>query len=189
MHLARALIVSLALLLLAGCATWTRGGAPHTNKAGYTITLPASWTYHPNAGGRLVATRDGIVLQEFAIIRLKLPHELPKTKRSLTAALTPYELSEALADERKTIPAFGAYSVVARDAVRLDGHDGFRFDSRHVTEEGLNISMRTWGVVVNDVFYLIDYAAPTRHYHARDLAAISEAVERITFASSAPAAR
>lgn len=189
MHLARALIVSLALLALTGCASWTPGGSPHVSKAGFTITPPAGWTYHPNAGGQFFATRDGIVLQQFSVTRTKLPHTLPQTKRTLTADLTPYELSEAFSDEKKSAPGVNAHLVTVRDAARLDGRDGFRFDSTHVTEEGLKISMRTWGVVVDGSLYVAVYAAPTRHYYARDLQLISDTVERITFASASPATR
>jgi hypothetical protein len=83
----------------------------------------------------------------------------------------------------------GAHVVTARDAARIDGRDGFRFDNTQTTEEGLKLSLRTWGVVVNEWIYVAVYAAPTRHYFQRDLAVISETVERITFASASSAAR
>jgi hypothetical protein len=183
----RPLICSVALLALAGCATWGPGGAPHHHAAGYTLTVPAGWIFHPSFGGELLATRDGVILQRLEVLSIPLPDTLPISKRIISRDLTPFEIAENLADEGKADRALQQFTMSAQAAVKISGLDGVRLDSTHTTEEGLRLGVRRWAVVRGDRLWLATYTAPTRHYYERDLPAVTAAIEAVNFdAISAP---
>jgi hypothetical protein len=182
MRILRSLISAALLLGLAGCATWTPGGKPHVHRAGYTLTVPPGWTYHPSAGGELLATRDGLILQRLTVRGIRLPHTLAGSKRELTAALTPYELVEIFADEGASDRKLSRFTVTARSAARIGGLDGARYDYAFATEDGLRLSGRRWLVPRGDTLWVATYLASSRHYHERDLEAVTAAIEAVTFA-------
>ena len=181
------LIFPVLLLLLAGCASWGPGGAARHHRDGYTLAVPAGWVFHPAFGGELLATRDGVGLQRLTVRVLPLPHTLPVSKRVLTKDLTPFEIAENLADEGKADRTLPRFAVSAQAAVKIGGLDGVRLDYSHATEEGLRLAARRWAVVRGDTLWLATYLAPARHYHARDLPAVTAAIETVAFDAPAPA--
>lgn len=186
MRTLRPLTLALLLLTLAGCATWGPGGAPHHHTAGYTVTIPPGWIFHPSLGGELIATREGLVLQRLSVRGLALPHTLARSKRSLAKDLGPFDLAEELINEDKADRALGQFTVTAQTAVKIGGIEGVRIDSTHATEEGLRLSTRRWAAVRGDTLWLATYTAPTRHYFDRDLPAVTAAIEAIRFDPDRP---
>jgi hypothetical protein len=169
------------LLGLTGCATWGPGGVPHKSPLGFTLTVPAGWIFHPSVGGELFATRDGVALQQFTVRRGELPLDLPMTKREVKAGMTAYELAEMLTDEDRAEKQRERYTVTATAATQLGGLEGCRFDFSHRTPDGLRMSGRVWAVMRGEYLYVLRYAAPSRHYYERDLAAVTSAVEGLKF--------
>ena len=181
MRTLRSLICSVVLLALSGCASWGPGGAPHHHAAGYTLTVPAGWIFHPAYGGKLMATRDGVVLQRLEIRTFSLPYALPISKRVISRDLTPFEIAENLADEGKADRSLQQFTMSTQAAVKIGGLDGVRLDSTHTTEEGLRLGVRLWAIMHGSQLWLATYTAPTRHYHERDLPAVTAAIEAVRF--------
>lgn len=181
MRTLRSLIYSVVLLALSGCASWGPGGAPHHHAAGYTLTVPAGWIFHPAFGGQLVATHDGVVLQRLEIRTFLLPYTLPISKRVISRDLTPFEVAENLADEGKADRTLQQFTLTAQAAVKIDGLDAVRLDSTHTDEEGLRLSARRWAIVRGNQLWLATYIAPTRHYYERYLPAVTAAIETVRF--------
>lgn len=182
MRNARPLICLAFALLLAGCASWGPGGTPYRHAAGYTVTVPSEWIFHPSMQGSLLATRDGLFLQRLTIRELKLPHTLPISKRELSAALTPFEIAEILTDEGKADRSLPRFEVTAQSAPTLGSHPGLRTDYTHATEDGLRVSGRRWVAMRGNTLWIATYEAPSRYYHERDLAVITAAMESVSFA-------
>jgi hypothetical protein len=181
MRTLRALILPLVLLALAGCTTWGPGGVPHQHRDGYTVTVPSGWTFHPAVGGELFATRDGVVLQQLTVRQFTLPHKLQLSKREIKPGLGAYELAEIFADEGRSDRKLARFTVSAQAAVKIGGLAGVRYDYAYVTEDGLRLSARRWLVPRGGKLWMATYLAPSRHYHERDLASVTAAIESVRF--------
>jgi hypothetical protein len=185
MRLLHSLISIFCLLSLSGCATWAPGGSAFKHRDGYTLTVPPGWIFHPAMGNELLATREGLLLQSFKVVSLKLPRTLPASKIELTRALTLYEVAEGFVAEGNADTSLSAFTVTAQTQVMIGTKPGIRYDYRHTTTDGLQLSARRWVVPRGDTLWMATYAAPTRHYYEHDLASVTSAVERVVFDNSA----
>lgn len=183
MRLLHSLTALLCLLCLSGCATWGPGGSAFKHRDGYTLTVPPGWIFHPAMGNELLATREGLLLQSFKVVSLKLPRTLPASKTELTSALSLYEIAEALASEGKADTSLSAFTVTAQTQVVIGTKPAIRYDYRHVTSDGLRLSARRWVVPRGTTLWVATYTAPGRHYYDHDLASVTAAVEQVVFES------
>jgi hypothetical protein len=173
---------ALALCLLtAGCANWTRGGAPYTAANLYTVTVPGDWLYHPNFGGEYTATKEGVFLQQLVVAKQPLKEPLPQSKRLVTPEMTTLELAEALLDDARANRALLGLEVLENSPTQLDGKPAVRLVLRYSTEDGLDLSRVSIARVHGDSLYVLRLTAPTRHYFERDLAVFDEAVRNFRF--------
>lgn len=162
----------LALALAAACATsrgprlLAAGGVQRG--AGFSAEVPPGWMRAGGgeAGGALAATRDGFALQWLQVECWKPP----------TPGLLPEELAE------RTASVVGWRSNATLTASRpatLAGRPGFRVELSY-GEGGLDFRYVAVGADLGERRCMVSYAAPARHYFARDLPAFERAVETFT---------
>jgi len=176
------LILVLCLLMSGGCATWRPGGSAFPHPEGYTLTVPAGWTFHPAVSGTdLLATRDGLLLQNLKVNTFKLPYTLPYSKTILTSSLSFYEIIEIAVAEGKADQSLTGFTVSTQTPVTIGALPGLRYDYHFTTDDGLRQSARRWVVPRGEKLWLATYIAPARHYFERDLAAVTAAIENTSF--------
>jgi hypothetical protein len=174
---------ALPLLALAGClATWQPGGAPYTtSNGGYTLRVPAGWFFIEDTRDRVLATKDGLILQRLAIETHDTKDPLPQSKRALSASLTSLELAEAVADDLRADRNLHGLEIKETTAAQIDGRPGFRIVLSFHTEDKLRVSQTIYGCLEKQKLYLLNFSAPTRHYFERDLPVFEETVRSFRF--------
>lgn len=170
---ARALALSLAVLLAGGCVPRARGFAPaggfYSYAPGFAVELPAGWLRTPRDAG-LTATRDGLLLQRIWVDTEPLsPAALGK---GLATAL-PEEDAAQLVDR---LEATAGWKVREVRPAFLSGAPGYRILASFRDADGLAYGTVVVGAVVGRSRWLVGYAAPSRHYFDLDLPAFERAV-------------
>ena len=176
-------LVSTGLLLLAGCvAPWLPGGTPYTTGKGeFTLSPPAGWVFTENPPGHILATMDGVILQQFTVEAREFKDALPTSKRTLTAGLAPLELAEAVTDDLRADHQLLGLEVKETKLAELDGRPGFKTVITYHTEDKLRLTAAIYGCIEKDRLYLIRLVAPTRHYFERDDPAFEATVASFHF--------
>ncbi len=183
--------VLLALLFaLAGCqAPWLQGGAPYTTgKSEYTLRTPAGWVFSAQPPGNIIATKDGVILQQFTVEIRAFQNAFPASKRALRAGLTPLELAEAFTDDMRANRGLLGLEVKETKLAQIDGRAGFKVVVSFHTNDKLRLSQVIYGCIEKDRLYLLRLAAPTRYYFDRDSPAFEEAVKSFHFGKHASTA-
>ncbi len=175
------LLCPLIVLFLSGCQTWTRGGQEHASKQGYRLDVPADWIFHPAAEGRLLATKDGVFLQELAVHRQPLSTPLPLTKRSVNAAMSTAELAEALIDETRADRDLLEIEVLDNSPTTLGGAPAARVLFSYTVADEIPIRGARYVVVHEPHVYFVRFSAPSRHYFERDLPAVENILRSFAF--------
>jgi hypothetical protein len=172
----------LPLLILAGCQTWISGGATYTAKdKAYSVPVPAGWHYATRLGPAVLATRDGLALQTVAVEGKALDKALANSKRTLTPGMAPYELAEVVLDDLRSNRDLTGLEVIANEPAAVGGQGGFKVTLAYRTADRLRLSETLYGVIHGGKLWTLRYTAPTRHYHARDLATFEEMVAGFRF--------
>jgi hypothetical protein len=179
-------LLSLLLLALAGCvAPWLPGGTPYTTKKGeFTVRTPAGWIFSEQSPGRVFATKDGLILQQFTVELRALKDALPASKRVLTAGLTPLEVAEAVTDDLRADHSLLGLAVKETTLARLDGREGFKIVISFHTQDKLHLSQTIYGCLGQERLCLLRFTAPSRHYFDRDHPAFEETVASFRFGKS-----
>lgn len=175
---------ALALLLCTGCMTryvpwepidgtykWSTGWFGST----FTIDLPEGWMSATEVEG-LVASRDGFSLQVIRVARFQPGKELPHTKRTISAAMTPQEISEVLVDDVRTDGGVKGLKVLETGPATVSGQRGFRTLVAFRDGNGLKQRAVLAGALVGKNVWRIVYTAPERHYFALDLPTFDKAL-------------
>lgn len=179
------LLISAGTLLLSGCVTWQPGGQRYTaGRGAYSLTPPAGWMFIEQPAGRVLATRDGLILQQVTVQGLALKDPLPGSKRVLTAGLTPFELAEAVADDLRADHSLLSIEILKNEPAQVGKHDGFKLVVSYQTKDRLRITQSIYGCIDQSKLYLLRFTAPSRHYFERDLASFEAAVQSFQFGQS-----
>ena len=174
------------LALLSGCQGWTRSGA-HTSDLGYRVETPPGWIYHPTLGGEFVATRQGLFLQRLHVSQRDLETPLANSKRTLTAALTPFELAEAIVDELKADRSFQQLSIVENVPATLGGKPAVRITFEYRVENDARMKSVRYHSLHGEYLYTVGLGAPARHYFDDALPAFETTVRSFMFTEPDPA--
>src|SRR5438876_5516092 len=90
------------LFVATGCVTapWVPTDGAYTSPVDrYAIDLPQGWMrWTPGEDGRLVVTRDGVLLQVIMIERFRVGEPLKHTKKQLARGMMPQEAAEGVLD-------------------------------------------------------------------------------------------
>jgi len=165
---ARAFLVGVLVLALAGCATpparvdIARTEAP--DKA-YTLDLPIGWIRSTTVEKELLASRDGYGLNAIIVSHRKLDRAFPRTKKAATTDLLPFELAELeIAEARAQGAQLTALNVIENEPAALSGKDAFRVKVSYRNELGLEIYHIIYGLADVSGYYTLEYRAPRLHY-------------------------
>jgi hypothetical protein len=136
----KALYTFLLLAIPVTAAPWTLvepGMVATPKKGGYSVQLPPGWIYDTPSNAVIVASRDGMLLNE---IRLELaPHDKVFKgikKRSSPDAL-PEDLAEMYVASIQAAPNIHDVEVLATEPAELAGHQAFRVHLRYHIPEGM----------------------------------------------------
>ncbi|MBI5690946.1 MAG: hypothetical protein HZC55_12730 [Verrucomicrobia bacterium] len=168
------------LLFLTGCQVWLPGGSTYTaDKNAFSVAVPAGWTFTtkavPTPRTDLIATKDGVFLQRLLVEHHPIKDPLPNSKRSLTTAMSPFEIAEAVVDDLRSQRSFQHFEVNENTPATVGGRPGFRLLLQYQTSDKLRLTEIRYGTLVGENLHLLRFVAPTRHYFERDRAAAEEA--------------
>lgn len=174
------LALSTATLLLSGCQVWQPGGTPITGKDNaFTITPPSGWLYATSIGPDLLASKEGLVLQNLVVRHHELSKPLTHSKRSLTATLAPFEAAEAVVDDLRADHDLLGFELRENTPVTVGGRPGFKLVFSYRTKDRLNLTEIRYGAISGPNLWLVTYTAPSRHYFDLDLPAFETTVKSL----------
>lgn len=170
-------IIPALLLALAGCATakppaWVPAeGTYVAARAGFEIDAPPGWmrrNFQPPVE-TFLATRDGTALQRIVAGSTELgkPLGFGKSKRPITAAMSPAEMGELMVDDLQSGDLTDV-RVLENAPASLCGRDGFHVLAAF-RDGGLPRRASIYGVTDGGRLFWIFYVAPERHYFPLDV--------------------
>lgn len=170
--------------LCAGCVTkhvpWEQIDGTYKWSTGwfgssFSIDLPEGWMGATEVEG-LVASRDGFSLQVIRVGRLEPGKALPHTKKTISATMTPQEISEVLVDDVRTSGAVKGLKVLENRPATISGERGFRTLLAFRNSDGLKSRAVLSGVLIGKNVWRIIYTAPERYYFDLDLPTFDKAL-------------
>jgi len=162
------LLFCLALLLY-GCAPWMRTGGPYTaSEENVALELPDGWMRR-NIKDYLIITRDGLLLQSILVEKIGVQDTLRHTKKKFRKGMLPLEAAEVIMDNIASSETVHGFEIKENKPAKIDGKPGFRAAYTYKTDDGLKMKGVAYGLMHGECFYVLQYAAPQRHYFDRDL--------------------
>jgi hypothetical protein len=165
------------IALVAGCAEAPPTKAPEPSKqptvAG--VITPEGWVQEYNAGGQLVASRDGYGLQLILVGARSSSDAFPAIKKGVSSNTLPSEVAEL---HIANIKAAGAeqMEVLENEPAQIAGLSGYRLLLRHFDDRGLELRRVVYGAVDEKNSYRLTYEAPALYFFERDLPAFESMV-------------
>jgi hypothetical protein len=170
-------VLLVLLLLLTGCATWTRVGGDYSSSSeNYSVELPDGWMRAPS-GDRLVITRDGILLQNIIVETKMVDAELTGTKKKLKKGMLPQEVAEVILDGVSSNQANLSFELLENQPTTISGLAGFKAVFGYKTKSGLRIKAVYYGLLAGDTYYGLYYAASRRYYFDKDIETFEKVVQ------------
>ena len=162
-------LLMVVMLLLNGCAPWIRTGGPYeATRENVALELPDGWM-RLNSDKYLLLTRDGVLLQSILVENINVNDPLKYTKKKFRKGMLPLEASEVIVDNIASNDGVLDFAVKESKSAKVAGEPGFRVAYSYKTSDGLKMQGIVYGLMHGEAFYLIEYAAPKRHYFDRDL--------------------
>ncbi|HWP35843.1 MAG TPA: hypothetical protein VNM66_09620 [Thermodesulfobacteriota bacterium] len=174
----RRILAGLLALVAAGCASgpWAPAVGRYTSTDHrFSVELPPGWMRLTAAPG-LLATTDGLALQQIAVVRLDVGRPLRHTKKTLARDMSPLEAAEVLLDDLAADPAVLAFALEESAPVTVGGLPGFRARFTSKTADGLRLRTLYYGLVAGQWIYVLRYTAAERYYFDKDLAVFEQVV-------------
>lgn len=170
----------LAVILLAGCATWGRAGGPYSNgSAKYEVDLPWGWM---KLGGKdLMLTRDGLFLDKIAIQRKDVDKKLEHTKKKFLKGMLPEELSEVAIDDIAGDPDISGLEIVENIPATLSGQLSFRIMYTFRNKDNLKYKCIYYGFGYEEWAYNISYTATADYYFDKNVEEFNKLVKSFRF--------
>jgi hypothetical protein len=163
--------------LLSGCQMWNPGGTRVSGKNdAFSIVPPAGWMYATSLGPGLIASKEGLVLQNLVVEQFDLTKPLPNSKRTLSATLAPFEAAEAVLDDLRANRELLGFDVKENTPTTVAGQPGFKIVFSYRTKDRLHLTEARYGTIADQKLWIVRYSAPARHYFERDLPVFEEAV-------------
>ena len=119
-------LLLIVLLIITGCSPWMKVGGVHTSKPlNLSAELPNGWMKF-RTRKYLYITRDGVLLQNIIMERIKLEKSLHHTRKQFTQGMLPQEIAEVVLDSISSDPRALNFEVVENTPARISGFPGFR---------------------------------------------------------------
>lgn len=177
------------LLLLAGCAPWSRiepDSRRFEQRGDYTLEQPAGWVRRTADVNDLFLSRDGPALNTLVVTRQPHDRKLPRTRRETRADMLPVELAELALAEWRNHESTAQLEVIANGPTVLDGRPAARLHVRYLDERGVPIERVMVACVDAKGRLSLLYEAPAIVYFARGLPAFDALVASLRFIRPAP---
>lgn len=170
----------LAVILLAGCATWGRAGGPYSNgSAKYEVDLPWGWM---KLGGKdLMLTRDGLFLDKIAIQRKDIDKKLEHTKKKFIKGMLPEELSEVAIDDIAGDSDISGLEIIENIPASLSGQLSFRLIYTFRNKDSLKYKCIYYGFGYEEWVYSISYTAAADYYFDKNVEEFNRLVKSFRF--------
>jgi len=167
----------IAFLFLTGCAPWMQAGGLYTLESqNFSVELPKGWM-RLNTKKYLLVTRDGILLQNILIKRIRIDKPLKHTKKRLNKKMLPQEAAEVIIDDIASTPTVLNFKLIENVPARISGISGFKLVYTYKNRDGLRLKSILYGFIAGEWFYSISYTAPSRYYFDKDLETFKKVFE------------
>jgi len=163
--------------VLAGCAeTPSKPVSAQTMQPAVAgVITPEGWVQEYNAGGQLIASRDGYPLQIILVAARSNIDAFPAIKKGVTPSTLPSEVADL---NIANIKAMGVDAeLVENEPAQVAGRSGYRLLLRHFDGRGLEWRQVVYGAVDEKYFYRLYFEAPALYFFARDLPAFEGMVK------------
>jgi len=169
--------IILIFVFAAGCAPWTQVGGLYKNENdNFTVDLPQDWM-KSNQEKHLFITRDGVLLQNIQIVRLKLEEPLKHTKKKFSRGMLPQEAAETILDDIASNLNHLNVEIIENLPVTISGMPGFKATYTYKNKDDLKLKSIYYGFIAGDWFFGINYNAPQRYYFDKDIKTFEKVIE------------
>ena len=166
------------IFLLGGCAPWAMMGGKYTmSSQNFEAVFPEGWRRHNLTKEALLATKDGLTLQQIRIGRFSVDTELAYTKKKFSKEMFPQEAAAVVIDNAHSNPNSMNIQIIENMPVMIGGHSGFKIVYSYQTGEGLELKTVQYGFLLTDWYYYLNYIAPARYYFEKELPAFEKVKE------------
>lgn len=160
----RIILIIILLLVLSGCATWSKMGGEYTDRArGFKADLPNGWMSF-NFAEYFVITKNGMILEQIAVEKNKIDKKLEYTKKKFTADMTAQDIAEVEIDNLRSNDDITDLEIEVNQAANISGINGFGFLATFKIAGKLKRKMIHYGFMYEDHIYRIIYNACEQHY-------------------------
>lgn len=158
--------------VLSGCATtWSPAHGRYTSsEQNFEVELPDGWNQYATDKA-LLATRDGLALEQVTISRYPVGKEMRFTKKTILQGMLPQDAAAVIVDDLRSNQNLKNLTIVENAPESIAGNPGFKIAFAYQTGDELSKKAVVYGVVVDKWYYLISYEAPSRYYFNRYVAA------------------
>jgi len=171
------LSIILIAILLTGCVSWMKADGLHKSTShNFAVELPNRWMKSARSD-YLLASRDGVSLQNILIKRLPIDKELQFTKKKFKLDMMPQEASEVFLDNCRLDQSKFNFKVIENIPCEINGTLGFRVTCQYKNKDGLNIKSVCYGLLIDKYFYEISYTAAKRYYFDKDIQTFEKVVK------------
>lgn len=122
-----------------------------------------------NTVKHLLATRDGLLLQNIVIDRFDVEKPLEHTKKKITMEMLPQEAADVVIDNIRSDPGVLNFQMLESVPVSIDDRSGFKILFSYQNQDGLEFKSIYCGFVAGTWLYVLRYTAPSRHYFHKDV--------------------
>lgn len=170
--------ISILLLsvFITGCATWTKTGGIYKNTS-YNFQAELPWGWMKYQGKDLLITKDGELLQNIWVERVRFDKELPFTKKRFQKDMLASEVAQVEIDNFSSNKMISNFEVLENVPSTIGNADGFKLVYRFRNDDGLKLKKIHYGFLSCDWVYRITYTAAEGYYFNRDLEAFNKLVE------------
>ena len=164
-------IIVVLIAVVAGCAEAPPQKPPEAAKPQPTVAgvvTPEGWVPEYNAGGQLIVSRDGYLVQMILVGARSNLDAFPAIKKGAAAGMLPSEVAELHIANMKAAGG-EQLEVLENDPAPIADVSGYRLVLRHFDDRGLELRRVVYGAVDEKYFYRLIYEAPTLYFFDRDL--------------------
>lgn len=115
-------------------------------------------------------SKDGPYLQYILIQARPVDRSFRFTHRKLNPGMLPHEAAQVVVDSLSSDPKIRQFTVIGNEPAILDHSLGFKLAYSYVDPQGVDILSVYYGVIIDQLFFNLRYAAAKRHYFSKDLA-------------------
>ncbi len=138
-------------------------GLYESRSLNFSLTLPRGWMRW-NTNEYLLVTRDGVLLQNILIKKIRVGEPLSHTQKKVLKGMLAQEVAEIVLDDIRSDAAVLDFELVENAPAEVDDMPGFRAVFTFRNMDGLKLKSVYYGFLSAEWVYGIRYTAARRHY-------------------------